>query len=343
MRTKIVASLLLALGAGPALAQKLPPEAPSSYYSSYKEEDIPPFFGSLPAFDCGTLEPQPIGGGMTMQAVRSPFMHVQSATIYNEEPVAGDKTDLCPKTLAVEPWAACIVITLPNKQQFLVRPNNDLSALDGASLKGMSTDQKQRIQGIGYRTIGRCKEAAALTDNEQKRVTCSGLMPKNTYEDIDIPPRVGCTLTDDTVVNGKLLVGKEAKLYVVKAKIARVEADQPAVIQITLATINGDLQIHGGGTSTMITISECDISGKLVITNLDHALFVNIRRNKVGGDLIISKNLVGTATQVTVSDNSIRGNLSCDGNVPQLQTPLGNKNTVGGRKLGQCSHLDGHG
>jgi hypothetical protein len=166
MRTKVVLSLLLALGAASASAQKLPPEKTSSYYSSYKEKDIPPFDGPLPAFDCGSLEPQPIGDGMTMQGVRSPFMHVESSSIYNEGPITGDKTDLCPKELSGETWPACMMITLPTKQQFLVRFTNDLSALDGASLKGMSMDQKQRIQGIGYRTIIRCQDAANAAKNK---------------------------------------------------------------------------------------------------------------------------------------------------------------------------------
>jgi hypothetical protein len=53
----------------PALAQKLPPE---------KAASDSPFFGPLPAFDCGSLEPQPIGDGMTMQVVQAPFMHETS-------------------------------------------------------------------------------------------------------------------------------------------------------------------------------------------------------------------------------------------------------------------------
>lgn len=199
----------------------------------------------------------------------------------------------------------------------------------------MSVNQQQRIQDIAYRTIMRCKESADLIDSKTKRITCTSVMPKNTYDDIDVPPGGGCILTEGTVVKGKLMVGKGTKLYITKANVAGLEVNQPAVVQIGQASIKGDLEIHGGGTSTMITISECDISGKLVITDLDHA-GVELRRNKVGGDLVISRNVT---TRMTIDDNSIRGNLSCDGNVPRLETPLGNKNTVGGQKLGQCSHL----
>jgi hypothetical protein len=185
----------------------------------------------------------------------------------------------------------------------------------------------------------------------------------------------GATLNDHAAsplttvhVGGNVLVGKGGILglgtYNPSAPHdsvvdGNVIADQPLSLYISFTTIHGNLISHGGGGGVTgefrnFPTKDNTIDGNAVITGWTGG-WIGFIRNHVGRNVIFSNNksvingLVNPPVPGQVDTDSseimtnvIGRNLICEGNTPKAQVNPddgGQPNTVGGRKIGQCSNL----
>ena len=138
-----------------------------------------------------------------------------------------------------------------------------------------------------------------------------------------------------------------------------VIANKPLSLYISFATIHGNLISHGGGGGVTgefrnFPTKDNTIDGNVVIMGWTGG-WIGLIRNHVGGNVIFSRNksvingLVNPPVPGQVDTDSsevmtnvIGRNLICQGNTPKAQVNPddgGQPNTVGGRKIGQCSNL----
>ena len=173
--------------------------------------------------------------------------------------------------------------------------------------------------------------------------------------------------TGTVVVRGNVLVGKDAVLGLGCSEGAigpfppceetttddyvggNIIGNQPLTMYLTAITINGNLISNGGGPGatfhpyTNFPIKENKIGGNLIVQGWEGTWFGALR-NKVRGNAIIQDN-VGVAIgefgpdSTEIATNTIGGNLICFRNSPaaQLGDSGGLLNTVGGKKIGQCT------
>jgi hypothetical protein len=149
------------------------------------------------------------------------------------------------------------------------------------------------------------------------------------------------TAPHDTVVDGNVI------------------ANQPLSLYISFTTIHGSLISNGGGGGATgefrnFPTKDNTIGRNAVIQGWTGG-WIGFIRNHVGGNVIFSKNksvingLVNPPVPGQVDTDSsevmtnvIGRNLICQGNTPKAQVNPddgGQPNTVGGRKIGQCSKL----
>jgi hypothetical protein len=122
-----------------------------------------------------------------------------------------------------------------------------------------------------------------------------------------------------------------------------VIADQPLTMYLTADKIGGNVISNGGGPGLgrpflNFPIKENDIQGNLIIQGWQGG-WSGALRNKVGGNLIYSKNVSALDPDSNeVVTNTVGGNLICVNNSPAVGfgDSGGSPNTVGGQKLGQC-------
>jgi hypothetical protein len=125
-------------------------------------------------------------------------------------------------------------------------------------------------------------------------------------------------------------------------------ANQPLTLYLGGMTVHGNVVSNGGGDpGRNFPIKDDTIDGNLIIQGWS-GLWLGVIRATVGGNVIVSNNVAADTSQLPGSDSSevqtnhISGNLICQGNSPAAQVnpdDLGQPNTVGGRKIGQCAGL----
>ena len=154
-----------------------------------------------------------------------------------------------------------------------------------------------------------------------------GCTPGSLGPPFNQPPCFGQT-TDDTV--GRNLV-----------------ADHPYTMYLDGDTIHGNLVSNGGGPGlgppfVNFPVKDNTVDGNLIMQGW-HGGWAGVIRDTVGGNVIYSRNKsVLDPDANEVQTNTVSGNLICQGNSPSAQVnPAdgGMPNTVGGRKIGQCTGL----
>lgn len=123
-----------------------------------------------------------------------------------------------------------------------------------------------------------------------------------------------------------------------------VSASHPYTMYLDGDTIHGDVISIGGGPGLGLPfvnfpVKDNSIGGSLIVKDW-HGGWAGAIRNTVGGNLIFSRNVsVLDPDAMEVVTNTISGNLICHGNSPAVQVgdSGGSPNTVGGRKIGQCT------
>ncbi len=158
--------------------------------------------------------------------------------------------------------------------------------------------------------------------------TCSGSLGAVTVGNLRVPANRSCTLTG-TRVTGSITVETNAYLTATRATISgSIISNGGKVIKVTAGTtVGGSIQAKQGCSAK---IDGARITRDLVV-EADRAV-VSLTNNTVGGNLVALRNTSST----WIAYNTIRGNLSCTGNIP---APGGRNNVVSGAKLDQCSRL----
>ena len=126
-------------------------------------------------------------------------------------------------------------------------------------------------------------------------------------------------------------------------------ADHAYTMYLDGDTIGGNVTSIGGGPGATLDpyinfpIKDNTIHGNLTVSGWEGAWFGALR-NVIGGKVLLTKN-VGLAIgefgpdSTEIATNTIAGDLACYDNSPaaQLGDSGGTINTVGGKKLGQCT------
>jgi hypothetical protein len=126
-----------------------------------------------------------------------------------------------------------------------------------------------------------------------------------------------------------------------------IVADQPMSLYLSAITVHGNLVSNGGnGPGLNFPIKNLIVDGNIVMQGWT-GLWIGLFRSEVGGNVIFSHNSgnqigdLGTPDSSEVADNTIGGNLICQGNDPAAQfgDSGGGPNSVSGHAIGQCSSL----
>ena len=110
-------------------------------------------------------------------------------------------------------------------------------------------------------------------------------------------------------------------------------------------TVNGNVELVGGGGATPWSIKTNTIGGNLIVRHM-MPNWLGVLDNKVGGNVIlidvqITDGLDGAPMPtIFVASNQVGQNLVCRGLGPYLSGGFpGEVNVVGGQALGQCANL----
>jgi subtilisin family serine protease len=153
----------------------------------------------------------------------------------------------------------------------------------------------------------RVDAAAPLQLFQGGNVTCTGSLGAITVDNLTVPRGSACTLAG-TRVEGSVKVEAGATLGASGISlVGNLQADGASSVIVSESTIGGSLQVVKGGLNLLSSSS-------------------------VDGDVQFFENSGG----VTISNNTIGGNLKCKVNNP---APTGGGNIVQGNKEDQCSGL----
>lgn len=125
-----------------------------------------------------------------------------------------------------------------------------------------------------------------------------------------------------------------------------IVADHPLTMYLTADTIAGNVISTGGGPGVTFDpyvnfpLKENVIGGSLIVQGW-HGAWFGALRNQVRGNVIINDVIGANPDSNEVTDNTITGNLICNGDSPmaQIGDSGGGPNTVSGHKIGQCAAL----
>lgn len=166
----------------------------------------------------------------------------------------------------------------------------------------------------------------------QETFSCSTTLNGGTKDVVVVPNNATCTL-HNTRVKGNIIVNSGATLIakgvVVDGNIQSEGHKRVTVIKSTLrkSRIGGSVQIKQGKNASVL---DAVINGSLQFEQ-NNGLF-NLSRNIVGNNLQAFSN---TGTGLTISKNTMNGNLQCKSNAP---APVGSGN-IATIKEDQCAGL----
>jgi len=159
-------------------------------------------------------------------------------------------------------------------------------------------------------------------------VTCTNLaIGAVALDTVIVPANASCTLTGTRLI-GSIVVGQNARIDAHGVRVnGSLQADGAASVVLNgSSVILGSVQIKQGSGAS---ISGAVITGDLQIDAMRAP--VNATSNRVGGSMQVMENRGG----VSLTRNSITGNLQCKGNLP---APIGSANTAS-LKEDQCLRL----
>jgi len=146
--------------------------------------------------------------------------------------------------------------------------------------------------------------------------------------DVTVPNGATCEL-DGTRVEGNISVGHGARVYARGVDVdGDLEGESTTAVEVTDGSvIGGNVQLESGGSAV---VSDTHIDGDLSWEEQRGALVAD--SSTIRGNLEVDGNSGG----VTITDNQIVGDLSCDENNP---APHGAGNTTSGDEDDQCRGL----
>jgi hypothetical protein len=143
--------------------------------------------------------------------------------------------------------------------------------------------------------------------------TCTGQLPRGTYQNVTVPAQATCEIIQATIITGDVTVATGAELSVNMASIGgNLQADHAQVVTVVLGSVGGNLQL----TATSIGNAVCGVrigndltvQNSAAVTSLGDCIrgLVNV----IGGNLTVQNN----AGNVTASGNLVTGNISVHNN-----------------------------
>lgn len=157
---------------------------------------------------------------------------------------------------------------------------------------------------------------------------CTGILEAVTVDTLRVPAQGSCTLVGIRV-QGAIIVARGGVLTAGHVTInGSVQSDGAASITLTEGVrVGGSIQIKQGG---LITLDKVQIQGNLQIEGNRDAL--QVTHSQIAGSVQLLQNIA----EITISDNTIGGNLQCSNN---RTAPTGGNNQVQGVGEDQCSAL----
>jgi hypothetical protein len=157
--------------------------------------------------------------------------------------------------------------------------------------------------------------------------TCRGSLGAVTVDNLRVPQNASCKL-NGTKVQGTIKVENGATLTANKVTvIGNVQTEGAKAVNVSNSSVGGSIQIVQGGAAK---IDKVHITGDILFDSNKRTL--SATSNQVGGNVQAFQNTGG----VTISFNTIDGNLQCKENRP---APKGKGNIVHGSKEDQCARL----
>jgi hypothetical protein len=167
-------------------------------------------------------------------------------------------------------------------------------------------------------------------------VVCDGSMVDTTI-DGDLVVKAGSPLCDlDNVeVTKNIKIEAGGKLRAVDSYVgSSILGGVGAVVVVLRTTVGNDVNVNAG---TRVRVVGSTVARNLVIQKTQNEGFnLDVIGNEVGGTVNLVANL---SAALTVSDNTIGGDLKCDKNDPAPMLGDGDANVVAGQKLKQCVNL----
>jgi hypothetical protein len=142
--------------------------------------------------------------------------------------------------------------------------------------------------------------------------------------------------------------------YLTHDKVGGSLLSTGATLVVVHASKLGSVIQSGGGGGVTCNLFPLGPSGPPAYTDYEdnviwgnasivgvHTCWSGFIRDRVGGSVTYSGNLLADPDANEVVTNVIRGNLVCTGNSPKVQVgdSGGSPNKVGGKALGQCAHI----
>ncbi|HSL30379.1 MAG TPA: hypothetical protein VK900_14360 [Anaerolineales bacterium] len=168
---------------------------------------------------------------------------------------------------------------------------------------------------------------SATSVAQAEEYTCRGSLGAVTVDNLRVPQNGTCKL-NGTTVKGTIKVENNATLTANKITvIGNIQAEGAKSVSVAGSSVGGSIQIVQGGAAK---IDKVAVNGDILFDSNRRAL--SATSNRVGGNVQAFQNSGG----VTISFNTIDGNLQCKENRP---APKGKDNIVHGSKEDQCARL----
>ncbi len=158
---------------------------------------------------------------------------------------------------------------------------------------------------------------------------CDGRIGADSVDDdVTVPDGATCELLG-TTVEGNVSIGHGARLYARGVDVdGDIEGERTALVELSAeSNVGGNVQLESGATAI---VRDSHIDGDLSWEDQHGHLLAE--HTSVSGNLEADGNTGG----LSLSDNKIGGDLSCQENSP---TPNGGGNTVSGDHEDQCRGL----
>jgi hypothetical protein len=213
--------------------------------------------------------------------------------------------------------------------------------LNNPGIWGMSVEAYGRMSMKKSILLSFASVLFAATPAIAQNFTCTTSVVAQTFSNVTVPHNADCNLSANVTVLGNIIVASGATLHLGFNTIVHgnVTANGAADILSNInATIGGNVILVG--TMDVVFLESTNISGNLIITAMT-GRSIAVLETTVGQNMILTANKTASGPgNNVIGDNTIGGNLVCEGNTPPPtgDSPLP-KNVVSGHNIGQCAGL----
>ena len=182
---------------------------------------------------------------------------------------------------------------------------------------------------------GTSSVAAAVT-------RCEGSLVAGTYETVLVPKGKTCDVVGEVTVEQNVILQEGASLtnecntFTVNGNF-QGHGVKSVIMEGPSVSIHGNVSITGA--TGHVFLDDVSIGGNLNISDAN-GIDIIVLNSVIGGNALFQDNTLTDFLRFIIGGNTIAGNLVCGGNVTTPGTGGGGMtNTVGGKKIGQCSAL----